>query len=255
MTEKKEKKISQPNPKSRLHDYCRNLFKNGMETYLPPSSEGERGTVNNEGGGKLYRVFDYENERSIVFKNKQFGAALKSIPNARLYSLSRLDKDNEGNLIPNQRNPNTFRRSNYGLLLYFPDYVDDAGDTHTPTQESVQAARNAIIDQTPKDTTGPNQGQPMIFPRIDLASEVFKAGVKEVGVIEEFSDRHQDWSGEWVEEPKFELWRCIIMAVTSGPPGTENKQWWTNQSKTNRSQSPDSPVETLNNADILDLGL
>lgn len=136
--------------------YCKSLFAQGIEGYIPSGATDVKGERTNIGGAKSYwQPATNSNKSNITLNNPAFAAAVRNL-GFQVFTLNRVQfQDGKPVTLPDG---NGFRRVNHGLLLYNPlDWsakaTSDAFDelkAQVPALEGYCGIAQGLLDFAPE---------------------------------------------------------------------------------------------------------
>jgi len=210
----------------KIQQYVDSLFKHGLEKYDASLRHTSTKGVVNPGGAKVFMHPDFRSNASkVTFNHDGFGRAIKDANSAMLYALNsvELDDDNNPVLVNTVSGSMGYRRINTGLMLYLP-----AGKAEDTRDVIIEAVDNVDISDY-----------------IDTANNLDDPDGK-LNVLKEFN--YQNFARDLVP---LELKNCLIMALPSGAPGSN--QFWSfsnnrassRQSMTDATSAPSSETDFI----------
>lgn len=207
----------------KIQQYVDSLFKHGLETYDASKRNTPTKGVVNPGGAKVFMHPDFRSNASkISFNHEGFEKAIKDANSGMLYALNsvELDEKNKPVLVNTVSGSSGYRRINTGLMLYLP-----GGRAEDTRDVIIEAVNNVDISDY-----------------IETANNLDDPEGK-LDVLKKFN--YQNFARDLMP---LELRNCLIMALPSGAPGSNQFWSFTNNRATSRRAMTDataaSAVET-----------
>ena len=206
----------------KIQQFVDSLFKHGLEGYDSSQRSTKTKGVTNPGGAKIFMHPDFRSNASkIQFNDSAFEKVIKDAPSGMLYALNSVELDKNGKpVLVDTASGSGYRRINTGLMLYLPN-----GKAENTRDVIIEAVNNVDISDY-----------------IDTVNNLDDPEGK-MDVLKKFN--YQNFARDLMP---LELRNCLIMALPSGAPGSNQFWSFTNTRASSRQKMTDatsaSTVET-----------
>lgn len=212
----------------KVDQYMQYLFQHGVEGYNALDKNTPSKGVVNPGGAKIfYHPTFRSNESRIQINRPDFGKALAESPTI-LYTLNRVETDEQGN--PLRIGGNNYQRVAHGLMLYV--------DVANASENDVRGVRDHIVASSKS---------------ADISGHVklFKDVADPEGKIREALSKitYQNFAREEVAIATPD--NCIILALPSGAPGSQ--QFWSFVNRRAQSRAGMTQANTVSGVESSDI--